>query len=74
MERKQKYFQNSFPVLILLGSGCCLDEWLSCAHATVVTAVEALARARQQGKDATLCQPWFPHTASKSLSLPAQKI
>lgn len=70
---KTKYFQHRFPILIFLGSGCYLDEWLPCAHATVVTAVEALARARRQGEDATLCQQGFPHTASRSLSLPAQK-
>lgn len=56
MELKQKYFQNRLPVPISLGSGCSLDEWLPCAPATVVTAVEALACARQPGKDATLCK------------------
>lgn len=56
MELNQKYFQRTLPILILPGSGCYLNEWLPRAHTTVVNAVEALARARQKGKEPTFCQ------------------
>lgn len=73
VEWNQNYFQSRLPILILPSSGCFLNEWLPCTHTTVVTAVVALARARQQGKEAELCQRGFPHTASRCLCLPARK-
>lgn len=56
MGLKQKYFPGRFLFLILLGSGCYLTECLACAHIAAITAAEAPAPARQQGKEAVLCQ------------------